>query len=96
MAELAIKKRVRVAAERAAQLLHDDGFDAFIIPGNPFHVVAVKKRRVRFIRIVLGEIESEDRRLVERFAPDSKTVSREFWLRKRGDQDFKRILVPSK
>ena len=93
MSEPAIKKRLRAAAERAVQILDGQGFQAFTIPGNPFHVVAVKGRKVRFIRIILDRITGNDRRLVGRFAPDSK-VSREFWVRQRGDHNFKIVPLP--
>lgn len=94
MSEDACIKRLRAAATRAVLLLREDGFDAFTIPGNPFHVVAVKGRKVRFIRIITGEIQATDRRIVERFAPDSKAVSREFWVRQRGDHNFKIVPLP--
>lgn len=94
MSEPAIKKRLRTAAKWAAQLLRDEGFDAFTIPGSPFHVVAVKNRKVRYIRIILGRIAGTDRRLVGRFAPHSKAVSREFWVRQRGDHNFKIVPFP--
>ena len=96
MSELAIKKRLRVAAERAILLLDDQGYQVQMAEGKPFHLIAVKnrKRRVKYIRIILDEITITDRRIVKRFAPDSKTISREFWLRKRGDRDFSIIPVP--
>lgn len=98
MAEEAIKKRIQRALQAAVFKVKKMGHDFVLADHNPFDLIAVKKRKIRFIRIALDKIEDQDLASVQSFAATSMAISREIWLRKYGQKIFeiKKIFKPKK
>lgn len=82
MGEERIKKRLRKARDSALAELMSEGYDVIKSDRGIFDLVAVKKRKVRFIRLADGKVSDDERRIVRSFATSSKTISREIWTRR--------------
>ena len=93
MSDSSIKKRIQRALETAILGVKRKGHDFALSDHNPFDLIAVKKRKIRFIRIALDKIEVQDLASVQSFAADSKIISREIWLRKRGQRRFEILRI---
>lgn len=89
MSEEPIKRRLKRARESALSVLFIQGYDAILSDGTIFDIVAVKRRKVRFIRLVTDSIKEREKRIVRSYATLSKTISREIWLRKFRKKGFK-------
>jgi len=82
VSEERIKRCLRKARDSALAELLGHGHDVIKSDRGIFDLVAVKKRKVRFIRLADGRISEDERRIVRSFATSSKTISREIWTRR--------------
>lgn len=83
MTEEPIKKRMRRAVQAAVKLLsYPEGNHDYVykLGSGPFHIQAIRKLEIRYIRIVLDEIKKDDEKLVLKIKiPPNCT--REIWCR---------------
>jgi len=88
MGEDSVKRCFRKAKESALRELIAKGHDVTLSDRGIFDLVAVKKRKVRFIRLADGKISEDERRIVRSFATSSKAITREIWTRKFRKKNF--------
>ncbi len=93
MPEEPVKRRLKKARNSALSELINEGCDVILSDGGIFHLVAVKRRRVLFIRLATDKAKEWERKIVRSFATSSKTISREIWLRKFRKKRFEIIKI---
>jgi hypothetical protein len=81
MAEESIKKRLRKAKTKAAAVLEDSKFKIIPSDNSIFCILAVRKKEIRLIRVVVDEISNTDVDLVRNF-DHPEICTKEIWCRK--------------
>ena len=94
MVDEAIKRRIREAKKRAAEMLVDVGYD--IIPSDNERVclTATRDTEVRFIRIVIDKITPKDMELMRSLqSPGPGVCKKEIWCSPYGSKKFRKERV---
>ena len=92
MAEEAVIKRLNKAKNVAMQSLKDNQDKRHrIVPSDnsEFCFLAVRKKEIRMIRVVVDEITADDIKIVESFDPPG-ICTKEIWCRMEGRKDFEK------
>jgi len=90
MAEEAVIKRLNKAKNVAMQSLKDNQDKRHrIVPSDnsEFCFLAVRKKEIRMIRVVVDEITANDIKIVREFDPPG-ICTKEIWCRKKGEKKF--------
>ncbi len=87
MTEETIKRRLFRAKRRAKQVLETANYNIIPSDNSTFCILAVRKREVRMIRIVIDDITPHDRAMIQRWEHPG-ICSKEIWCKKMGDKNF--------
>jgi hypothetical protein len=91
MPENAIKQRLSRAIRSAVKCLDQPkGSYRIVLQSNgPFHIEAIREKEIRKIRIVLGQISSQDEREMREIKLPS-ICTKEIWFRKQNERGFEK------
>jgi len=87
MSDLAIKKRMERAKQKAEGDLRSFGYEVIVANNRPICLVALRESEVRVIKICIGQIDPQDRQAVGKIQV-SANVTKEIWLRRPGEERF--------
>lgn len=87
MAEEAIIKRINTAKGAAIQFLKDTKHKIIPSDNSEFCFLAIRKKEIRMIRIVIDEITEDDIKIISDFESPG-VCTKEIWCRRKGDRKF--------
>ena len=87
MPEESVKKRLRYAKGKAEEILKKSNHKIIPSDNSIFCILAVRKKEIRLIRVVVDDITGVDEMLVKEF-DHHEICTKEIWCRKYNKQDF--------
>ncbi len=87
MNDIAIKKRLSRAKEKARNDLAKNGYKIILSDNNIFCFLAVRKKEIRMVKVVVGDITEEELRIVRKFE-SPMICTKEIWYRSLHQKDF--------
>lgn len=87
MTDLAVKKRIARAKTRAVNILITTGYKIVPSDNSTFCILAVRKKEIRMIRVVIDGITEHDIETVKSFEPPG-ICTKEIWCKKHSESSF--------
>ena len=87
MGEETVKRRIRRAKERASGVLIKTGYKIVPSDNSEFCILAIRKKEIRMIRVVIDKITDHDINLIKTFEPPG-ICTKEIWCKTANSPDF--------